>query len=42
MNNIELIATSAFGLESVLAVELKKLGYADLTVENGKVTFARW
>ncbi|HRX21407.1 MAG TPA: class I SAM-dependent RNA methyltransferase [Syntrophomonadaceae bacterium] len=40
MNNIELIATSAFGLESVLAVELKKLGYADLTVENGKVTFA--
>lgn len=39
MNNIELIATSAFGLESVLAVELKKLGYVDLTVENGKVTF---
>lgn len=39
MNKIELIATSAFGLESVLAEELKQLGYTDLKVENGKVTF---
>jgi putative N6-adenine-specific DNA methylase len=34
-----IIATSTFGLESVVAQELKNLGYADLTVENGKVTF---
>lgn len=35
----ELIATSTFGLESVVAKELKQLGYEDLKVENGKVTF---
>lgn len=35
----ELIATSTFGLESVVAKELKKLGYDELVVENGKVTF---
>ena len=34
-----LIATSTFGLESVVADELKALGYEDLTIENGKVTF---
>lgn len=34
-----LIATSTFGLESVVADELRNLGYEDLTVENGKVTF---
>lgn len=34
-----LIATSTFGLESVVAGELKDLGYEDLTIENGKVTF---
>lgn len=34
-----LIATSTFGIESVLADELKELGYEDLTLENGKVTF---
>jgi putative N6-adenine-specific DNA methylase len=34
-----IIATSTFGLESVVAHELKVLGYSDLTVENGKVTF---
>ena len=34
-----LIATSTFGLESVVADELRALGYEDLTVENGKVTF---
>lgn len=39
MNHLELIATSAFGLESVVANELKKLGYENLFVENGKVTF---
>ena len=35
----DLIATSTFGLESVVAEELKLLGYRDLTVENGKVSF---
>lgn len=36
---IELIATAAFGLEAVVARELKQLGYEDCKVENGKVTF---
>ncbi|GAX88483.1 THUMP domain-containing class I SAM-dependent RNA methyltransferase [Effusibacillus lacus] len=40
MSRIELIATAPMGLESVVARELKQLGYEDLTVENGKVTFA--
>lgn len=39
MDKVELIATSTFGLESVVADEVKKLGYTDLQVENGKVTF---
>jgi len=39
MAKIELIATAAFGLESIVARELKKLGYDELVVENGKVTF---
>ncbi|MBL4931038.1 THUMP domain-containing class I SAM-dependent RNA methyltransferase [Clostridium paridis] len=34
-----LIATSAFGLESVVAKELKSLGYDELILENGKVHF---
>lgn len=34
-----LIATSTFGLESVVAGELRNLGYEDLKIENGKVTF---
>lgn len=34
-----LIATATFGLESVVASELKELGYDDLKIENGKVTF---
>lgn len=39
MAKIELIATAAFGLEAVVAEELRQLGYKDLMVENGKVTF---
>lgn len=39
MKNIELIATSTFGLEAVVKRELLDLGYEDLKVENGKVTF---
>lgn len=35
----ELIATSTFGLESIVAKELKQLGYEDLTIDNGRVTF---
>lgn len=34
-----LIATTAFGLESITAKELKTLGYEDLKLENGKVHF---
>ena len=37
--DLKLIATTTFGLEAVTAKELKNLGYEDLTVENGKVTF---
>ncbi|SDH17269.1 THUMP domain-containing class I SAM-dependent RNA methyltransferase [Desulfosporosinus hippei] len=39
MVKIELIATAAFGLESIVARELKQLGYDDIVVENGKVIF---
>lgn len=39
MQNINLIATAAFGLESIVANELKKLGYANQKVENGRVDF---
>ncbi len=39
MEKVELIATSTFGLESVVADEVKKLGYTDAKVDNGKVTF---
>ncbi len=34
-----IIATATFGLEKVVAQELKELGYEDLTIENGRVTF---
>ncbi|UOF90357.1 class I SAM-dependent RNA methyltransferase [Fodinisporobacter ferrooxydans] len=40
MNKIELIATTPFGLESVVAREIKQLGYEEITVDIGKVTFA--
>ncbi|MBW4828031.1 MAG: class I SAM-dependent RNA methyltransferase [Clostridiaceae bacterium] len=39
MGQIELIATSTFGLESVVKREVSTLGYEDIEVENGKVTF---
>ncbi len=39
MAQVELIATSTFGLEAIVAQEVKDLGYQDVTVENGKVTF---
>ena len=34
-----LIATSTFGIEAVVAQELKKLGYENLKIENGRVEF---
>lgn len=39
MAHYTVIATSTFGLESVVARELRGLGYDDVTVENGRVTF---
>lgn len=39
MAKFELIATATFGLEAVVARELKELGYLEQKVENGKVTF---
>lgn len=35
----DLIATSTFGIESITAKELRALGYEDLKIENGRVTF---
>ncbi len=40
MSKLELIATSTFGLEAVVAREVKDLGYGDVSVENGRVTFS--
>ena len=39
MSKVELIATATFGLEAVVAEELKDLGYEQVAIENGKVTF---
>ena len=39
MSDINLIATTTFGLEAVAKRELMQLGYNDTKVENGKVTF---
>lgn len=39
MAKIELIATTPFGLEAIVARELKALGYEQLNVENGRVNF---
>lgn len=36
---LTLIATTAFGLEAVVARELRNLGSADVTVEDGRVRF---
>ncbi|MDD4169759.1 MAG: class I SAM-dependent RNA methyltransferase [Desulfotomaculaceae bacterium] len=39
MDSIELIATATFGLEAVVAREVRELGYENVVVENGRVTF---
>ncbi|MCD5410189.1 MAG: class I SAM-dependent RNA methyltransferase [Clostridiales bacterium] len=40
MRKVELIATATFGLEAIVAREVKALGYEDVKVENGRVTFS--
>lgn len=40
MSRLELIATTAFGLEAVVSRELEALGYPEQIVEDGKITFA--
>ncbi|WP_105615017.1 THUMP domain-containing class I SAM-dependent RNA methyltransferase [Vallitalea okinawensis] len=39
MANIELIATSTFGLEAIVKKEVKDLGFEIKQVEDGKITF---
>ncbi|MGM0509018.1 MAG: THUMP domain-containing class I SAM-dependent RNA methyltransferase [Fusobacteriota bacterium] len=39
MKKFRLIATSTFGLEGIVKKELKRLGYKNLEVSNGKVEF---
>ena len=39
MGDINLIATTTFGLEAIAKRELMDLGYKDLIVENGKIKF---
>lgn len=40
MSRLQLIATTAFGLEAIVARELKGLGYTDQQVEDGRISFA--
>jgi len=39
MKKYDLIATAVFGVEAVVSRELKRLGYEEQTVENGRVIF---
>lgn len=39
MSKLDLIATATFGLESIVAEEVKQLGYEDVRVQNGRVEF---
>ena len=39
MEKVTLIATSTFGLEAIVADEVRSLGFKDVKVENGKVEF---
>lgn len=39
MPEIELIATAPMGLESLVAREVRELGYEEVKVDNGRVTF---
>ncbi len=40
MSKLQMIATCPMGLESIVAREIKQLGYDDLMTENGRVTFS--
>jgi putative N6-adenine-specific DNA methylase len=39
MSKFTLIATAAMGMETLVAKEVRNLGYEDVTVENGKITY---
>lgn len=39
MSKVTLIATAPMGLEAIVAREVKKLGYEDVRVDNGRVEF---
>lgn len=39
MSKIKIVATTSFGLEAVARRELENLGYSDIKVENGKLSF---
>ena len=39
MDKVTLIATSTMGLEALVAREVRALGYEDVTVDNGKITY---
>jgi len=39
LSKYQVIAATTFGLEAVVADEVKKLGFTNVTVENGKVIF---
>ncbi len=39
MEQVELIATAAFGLEAIVEREVQKLGYTETRVEDGRVRF---
>jgi len=40
MSDFQLTATAAFGIESLVSFELKKLGFSDVKVDNGRVNFS--
>jgi putative N6-adenine-specific DNA methylase len=39
MDNYNIVITSAFGIESIVADELRSLGYDDISIENGRLSF---
>ncbi|NLO90003.1 MAG: class I SAM-dependent RNA methyltransferase, partial [Clostridia bacterium] len=40
MEKVQLIATSTFGMEALVAQEVRNLGYENIKVDNGKVTLS--
>ncbi len=40
MSDFKLTANAAFGIESLVSFELKKLGFSDVSVDNGRVNFS--